>query len=464
VIDNHRALLAAARIAVLVLFVVVDASAAHAAGGLFNPPHGVKTMGRAGAAVAGPADLNALWYNPALLAGLPDGSHELLIDANLVSQSVRFERAPRTFANGRTQFYRPVDNEAIPIPVPQIVYSSDFGLKDLHFAFGVYGPNGANSKYPVDGPQRYVIVDTEGSLIASQQLAVAWEPLEWLRLGAGLVNYTFILKRALVVSAYPGFAGDPEDEEFDALLVSEANVPFNPTGILGVWAAAPGGFEVGASFLFPKHVEDRDTVVQQRLPSHPFFDDAEVHGDSVVATFDLPAFLRVGARYVRPRWDLELDFVYEVHSGFKKVGTTPNDITVSGIPGVGEIPIASLDVPRNFTNSVSLRLGGDYEIVEGELTLRMGVLYESSAIPDETQSVLQVDADKIGVSLGGSWEASDTVSLDFGYTHLFFFERSVSNSIMKQLNPTNPEGAIVVANGVYNVSVDMLGVGLRLHL
>ncbi len=437
---------------------------AQAAGGLFNPPHGVKTMGRAGAAVAGPADLNALWYNPALIAGLPDGSHELLLDANIVYQGVRFERAPRTFDNGRTQFYRPVENEATPIPVPQIAYASDFGLRDVHFALGMYGPNGANSKYPVDGPQRYVIVDTEGSLIFSTQLAVAWEPVHWLRLGAGLVNHTFILRRALVLSAYPGFAGDPEDEEFDALLVSEANVPINPTGILGLWAQAPGGFEVGASFLFPKHVEDRETTVEQRLPSHPLFDDAEVHGNSVVASFDLPAFLRVGARYVQPRWDLELDFVYEVHSGFKKIGTRPNGITVSGIPGIGEIPIGSLDVPRNFTNSVGFRLGGDYHLVEGELTLRAGALYESSAIPDETQSVLQVDADKIGVSLGGSWEVADAVSLDFGYTHLFFFERTVSNSIMTQLNPTNPEGAIVVGNGTYSTSVDMLGVGVRLHL
>ena len=439
-------------------------SQADAAGGIYNPPHGVKTMGRAGAAVAGPSDLNALWYNPALIAGLPDGSHELLLDANLVYQAVRFERAPRTFRNGRTQYFRPVHNDATPIPVPQIAYSSDFGLETLHFAVGMYGPNGANSKYPVDGPQRYVIVDTEGSLIFATQLAVAWEPQEWLRVGLGLVNHTFILKRALVVSAAPGFVADPEDEEFDALLISEANSPFNPTAIVGAWAAVPGGIELGASFLFPKHVVDDETIVEQRLPSHPLFDDASVKGDTVSAAFDLPAFLRTGVRYVQPRWDLELDVVWEIHSGFKKITTEPNNITVDGIPGIGETEIGSLDVPRNFEDAFSVRLGSDFELVEGELTLRAGALYESSAIPSETNSVLQVDADKIALSVGGSWEASESVSVDFGYTHLFFFERQVNDSIMTQLNPTNAEAETIVGNGKYNVSVDMLGAGLRLHL
>lgn len=450
--------------AIALVLLLFGAEVAHAGGGLFNPPHGVRTMGRAGAAVAGESDLNALWYNPALLAGLPDGGHEILVDANLVRQGVRFHRAPRTFENGRTQFYRPVDNEALPIPVPQIAYSSDFGLESLHFAVGMYGPNGANSTYPEDGPQRYVIVDTTGSLIFNQQLAVAWEPVEWLRVGAGLVNYTFILKRALVLSAYPGFVGDPEDEEFDALLVSEAQVPFNPTGILGIWAAIPGGIEVGASFLFARTVRDDSTKVEQRLPSHPLFDDAQVHGNTVSADFGLPAFFRAGARIVRPRWDLELDFVYEVHSGFEKIGTTPDDITVSGIPGIGTVPVGSLDVPRNFVDTISFRLGGDYTLLEKELVVRGGLLYESSAIPSETLSVLQVDADKIGVSLGASWHVTEAVTLDFGYTHLFFFDRTVNDSIMEQLNPTNPEGAIIVGNGSYEVSVDMLGVGLGLHL
>jgi long-chain fatty acid transport protein len=421
-------------------------------------------MGRAGAAVAGAPSLNALWYNPALIAGLPDGKHEFLLDTNLVYQSVEFARETRVYANGTTRQFVPVENEATPIPVPQIAYSSDFGLEDIHFAFGVYGPNGANAKYPINGPQRYIIVDTEGSLIFSQQLAVAWEPTPWLRVGAGLVNHSFILRRVVILSGFPGFAGDAEDEQFDILLSTEANVPFNLTGVFGIWGEAPGGVELGASFLLPRHVQDEETKVLQRLPFHPLFDNSAVVGDTVTSDFDLPAFLRVGARLVRPGWDIELDFVYEFHSGFKEIGTEPNAISVTGVPGIGEIPVGDLDIPRNFKDTFSLRLGGDYEILGGEVTLRAGALYESSAIPTETLSVLQIDADKIGLCIGGTWDPSASISVDFGYTHLFLSETEVTDSIMKQFNPTNPEAAIVVGNGTYNSAIDMFGLGLRLHL
>ena len=193
-------------------------------------------------------------------------------------------------------------------------------------------------------------------------------------------------------------------------------------------------------------------------------DDAAVVGSTLRTSFDLPAIARAGIRYAQPGWDVELDFVYEMHSTFERIRTTPNDIAVTGVPGIGTIPILELDIPRNFVDTYSLRLGGDYELVDRSFTLRAGALYESSAIPSETLSVLQIDADKVGLCAGATWEASPSVSVDFGYTHLFFFETRVTNSIIEQLNPTNPEGNSVVGNGVYRTSFDMLGLGVRLHL
>ena len=84
-------------VALLSVLVVSDAYAA----GFFLPGRGVKPLGRGGAYVASSGqDLNALWYNPANLAGMEE--LQLTIDLSLIELGMEFTRAPRTTDNGDT--------------------------------------------------------------------------------------------------------------------------------------------------------------------------------------------------------------------------------------------------------------------------------------------------------------------------------------------------------------------------
>ena len=428
------------------------------ASGFYIPPHGARGLGRGGALVVGADDLNALWYNPALLAAI-EGS-EFMVDVTLVSFSTLFARAPRTLENGGVVEYEAVESSAPPIPVPQLAFATDFGLPDLVFGFGLYGPNGSAGKYPEDGPQRYSLINSEGSALAFINASVGWQATPWLRLGLGIQNLIAQQRFVQTTSGYPGFVGDPEDEDLDILLKTEVADAFSPSASAGVWVEATKGFELGLSLQLPFEVKDEDAEITTRLPTHPLFEDAEVEGSSVESGFFMPLIVRLGARVVGDGWDAEVDVVHERWSILDEVATNPNNVKVNNVPGIGTLPVKPLVLPANFKDTWSVRVGGDYTLFEG-LDLRLGGLWEQAAVPDETVTVVLIDLDKVGVGAGGSWTISEGFILDFGYTHLFYLSKDVTTSIAKQQNPTNPDGALVVGNGRYEASSDLLGVGLR---
>ena len=429
------------------------------AGGFFLLPHGARTLGRGGAGAVGVHDLNALWYNPALLGGVE--GNLLMLDATLVGQSVTFSRAPRTLDNGDVITYQPVDNEASALPVPQLGFATDLGQPDLRLALGAFAPNAAASKYPVKGPQRYTIIDTEGSTLLTVELAAAYRLTDWLWVGAGFQNVIVNLRLVNMVSGYPGAVGDPEDGDFDILLQTELAAVFNPSGNLGVFVGKPEGIQFGLSAQLPVQIKDDEAKVTQRLPDHVLFDQAEIKGDTVAGEFDFPWIVRAGVRWAAPRWDVELNLVYEGWSTLDKIRTTPDNIEVENVPGVGTIPVGALSINRDFQDLFSLRLGGDFEVVPEVLTLRAGAAVEQSAIPTKTLSVLQVDANKLALGLGATIVAADGVEIDVGYGHIFYETTEVTDSAVLQLNPTNPKGAIAVGNGTYEASADLFGLGVR---
>ncbi len=434
-------------------------SSAAVAGGFYTPPHGVRTLGRAGAAVAGFSDLNALWYNPALLAGIE--GHHVMVDLTLVSQQMTFERAPRLLPNGEQRFHEAVSNDAPPAPVPQLGYASNFGLDGVVFAVGAFAPNGATGRFPETGPQRYTLVSSEGSFLLALEVAIAVKVNDWFWIGGGIQNNMVSLNTINVLSGFPGTIGDPEDPDFDILQRTTVTSLFNPSANMGIKLMPSPSWSVGLSAQLPVRVEDKQAVVETRLPTNPLFDEAVVNGDTVEGAFNLPFILRAGVRYQQPRWDIELDVTAEFWSTLDEIEITPNNIEIENVPGVGVIGVGALNIPREYQNNFSVRLGGDWEVLVDKLTVRAGALYETTAIPSKTLSVLMLDMDKVAATVGLSWQLSPTVAMDLGYGHIFYLGGEVDDSVVVQLNPTNPEGAIVVANGNYEASADLFGLGFR---
>jgi long-chain fatty acid transport protein len=71
-------------------------------------------------------------------------------------------------------------------------------------------------------------------------------------------------------------------------------------------------------------------------------------------------------------------------------------------------------------------VGGEYDFSD-KVTLRTGVAYEISPIDDPAKRLAQApDSDRIWLSFGATYKYSDSLSFDFGYSHVFFDDTTMN--------------------------------------
>jgi long-subunit fatty acid transport protein len=203
-----------------------------------------------------------------------------------------------------------------------------------------------------------------------------------------------------------------------------------------------------------------DGTVNSRLGSDPFFTNASVVGNSTSADLTIPLMMKLGVEY-RPLRTLrvELGFDYEAWSMQKDITIRPHGIYIDGVPGIGRYYLNTMRIVRDMQDTFSVHLGGEWEAIRGRLVVRAGYLFETSATPDKTMSVLTSDGLHNMISLGLATRIR-SVRIDFGYAHLFTADRNVTNSVSLQLNPIQPSLAVPVGNGRYKIDTDILALGL----
>jgi long-chain fatty acid transport protein len=86
--------------------------------------------------------------------------------------------------------------------------------------------------------------------------------------------------------------------------------------------------------------------------------------------------------------------------------------------------------------------------MDGQWTLRGGIAYENSAIPDAFRTARIPDNAHTLLGFGANYRISKAGSLDVGYVHAFVKDASVNHSV--------PSAGTVVGN--YKVSADVLSV------
>ena len=446
---------------VLTLLFICLFSADAFAGGFYLPGRGVKPLGKAGAFVAsGGGDLNSLWYNPANLATITD--LQLVIDLGLINLSLEHTRAPRTFENGDVENFETIENSAAPKIDPQILIGGPL-FENMTWAFGIYAPYLSGHTFPEDGPQRYVLVDNDKSLLLILHLAVAYNFGDSFRIGFGIQNVPASFELVTVSSGATGLFGDAEDADLDILSEVVLQDFFSPSANFGVWARFSENLSGAISFQAPIQFKDNDAKLRVRLPSHPEFSGAKLNGDSLTGEMWFPPVVRAGVSLDVGSLNVELAAVWEGWSILDEIKVQPNDISVENLYGIGNIPIGALTIPTKYQDTYSVRLGGEYDISE-TLQLRAGYGFETSAIPDEYYTVFLIDNDKHMMALGGSLKLSDSVAIDAGLAYYLMPDRNVTNSKWRQINPTDTSGKVtsVVGNGEYKQSYFVSGVGTRI--
>ncbi|MCP9759369.1 transporter [Aquitalea sp. S1-19] len=369
----------------LIAALFAAAPAVHAAGFQLSE-QSIVGLGRAhaGAGVAGD-DLSAVFYNPAgmmLLNGtqVQGGFTYAEIDAPFEGTT---KKGNRFSDNGRAA------GEAIP---------NAFFVKEINertrFGFGVTVPFGLGSGYGENwggrnsGIEAHIMtVDLNPSL--AYQLDDKWS------IGGGIsAQYTKAnLKKGAPIGSASG--------EIDA---DSWDYGYN----LGLMYQFDKDSRVGLSYRSKIQHEPDGTYTVEGMPG-PLNGLNGVYGGSTRVTTPESVLLS-GYHRIDPKLALTGSLRWSNWSRYETL-SIENDS--------GKFPISEPSViENNWKASWFASVGADYNYSD-KLTLRGGVAYETSPVPDaEHRNPLIPDTDRVWLSLGGSYKVDKNLTLDAGYTYL----------------------------------------------
>jgi long-chain fatty acid transport protein len=454
------------------------------AGGLYFSDRGVRPLSRAGAFVAGADDLGAIWYNP---AGLADAGTSFMLDASWLNYGADFTRKSRVVDSGgtvRTYDFPTVTGKTPFLPIPTIGFTYNFGeqrkkepVKPWTFGMGAYAPYTAITSFPLTAdnqpaPSRYSLVSLDGSLLVIIGAYLAYKPIPELSLGVGVSALVGTFQSQVVFNTNPAdrLLSAPEDPAYDSLSQLKVGPIFAPSATAGVTWTPEKHVRLGLSGQLPYWI-NAPAQVSVRLPSAAPFDNASQQGSDARVKFRLPPILRLGveARPV-PQLRVELAYAHEFWSLHDTIDVLPDNIALVGVTGFpSPFPVGKITLPRNFQDSNSIHLGGEYHVDVGKgaygLDLRAGVAFEQSAIPTAYLSPLTVDMNKVTVAIGNSIRIGSHWRFDLTYAHVFAFDVDVSpdEAAIGRVNPVHGNLVPVEAvnGGHYSAKADVLGVGLN---
>jgi len=359
------------------------------ASGFFHPEVGARSIARAGATAIGGDDLSAFYVNIANLANV-DGTN-LYLACIYDFFHTYYRREPYQDAVRNSNPFDPIQFAGI---------SSDFGLDTWTFGFAVYGPYGVTNRWPTEGPQRYNIIEAN-AIQVYYSLGAAWNPTDWIRVGAkaSLVNFKLI--------NYYGFSvlGD-RNPAFDVVGEFSAWTDFVPGWGAGIVVAPiPHWLEVGFSYLAPFDVVVEGKVKGDLPPLYGAILGYDVYEDDIRIPLPYPPIYRFGARFIyHELFDVEASAMYIpwTRLPYYDVDFENEDI------------IADFKYPLEWRDTWNYRLGGTYRYNK-HFRFHGGVGYEESANPPEIAGT-EADRRIIGTGLTMSFFGMD---LDLSYTHIW---------------------------------------------
>jgi long-chain fatty acid transport protein len=134
------------------------------------------------------------------------------------------------------------------------------------------------------------------------------------------------------------------------------------------------------------------------------------------------------------------------------------DVAWTGWSSVQELRIvrdsgATVSVtPERWRDTWRYAVGGTYAMND-RITLRAGVAFDETPVPDETRTPRLPDTDRTWVAIGARWQPSPAWLMDFGYAHLF------SDTVPLDQDAGNP-AASALLNGEQHSDVDIVSAQL----
>ncbi|MCB1508462.1 MAG: outer membrane protein transport protein [Hyphomicrobiaceae bacterium] len=388
------------------------------AGGFALREQSTVGQGMSFAGVAAGGALSSMFWNPATLGAVQgiQSEQNFTLIVPITEVTAYSVLAPTT----------PIDQGDIGLDalVPSGYNAIRWG--DFVFGLSTNGPFGLATKMPMTSPLRTLgIAGTSEVFSLNATPTVSYDVTDWLTIGAGLqiqyfdVRYTAANLGALGVSS---LAGD--------------DIGFGFT--LGVLLRPMDGTEIGVGFRSSVRHDIDGRLLSPVLGNAP-----------ASLTLETPEVVTVGIRQrVTDTFTIAAGLEW---ANWSRLGS-PN-VAVNG----GAI---NFQLPFEYEDSWFFSLGGEYAYSEA-LTLRAGVGYELSPISDDVRTFRLPDDDRLWLSAGASYRATDAITVDLGYSFLTTFDTEISRSAAFGGTGPTPNGPF---SGEADANVHILSLGVRIAL
>lgn len=398
----------------------------------------------AGAAAYTP-DASTIFFNPAGMMSLVND--QLVVAAHIISPESSFTNtgSKNAVSVGGTPIAGTGDDGGFDALVPNIywVKAIDDSMK---VGVGVYSPFGLAIKYNDDWVGRYHAVVSDLKIINFNP-SIGYRVSEQLTVGAGM---NMMVADVLLSSAV----------DFAALLNQTPGSDDGFAELTGDNFSDPGfGFNFGLQYAI-----DEQTRLGVAYRSEV---DIKVAGD---ADFSVPvsaALLVAGGRFVdtglTANITLPASLSLSVSHKVEKM-TFLADMTWTGWSSFDELRVVYDNAlqpdsvtTEDWNNTMRYSLGMDYQYTDG-LVLRTGVALDQTPVPSAERRTPRLPGnDRTWLSFGASYQIDEDLSVDVGYSHLFFNDTEINN----ELESDASNNIKATLSGSYDASVDIVSVQLN---
>ncbi|MFT7234802.1 MAG: long-chain fatty acid transport protein [Methylophagaceae bacterium] len=404
----------------------------------------VTGLGRAFAGSAAVADdASTLFFNPAGLTNL--SASELAIGLHYISPQTNFNDGGSTAVGGAPLTGSNGGDAGEDATVPNLFYAHRINDR-MVAGIGVTAPFGLATDYGNDWQGRYHAIRSE-LLTINVNPSFAFKANDKLSIGFGLSVQYIDLELSQAVDFGTICAGAGE---------AACTSPQGNDGKVKLNADDWGfGYNFGTTYQATKAT--RLGLAYRSKISHTL----EGEGKFRVPTNAQGVANAIGFVDGNIAGDVDLpeSASLAIHHQLNNKVAIMADATWTRWGRFQELAISSKDVStlnstkqEQWSNAMRYALGVDYQY-DHQWTFRGGVAYDETPTSDQFRTARIADEDRIWLAIGASYQVSDRLTIDAGYTHIFIDDPKIDETLDLPLNQR--------LRGQYEGSVDILSVQAR---
>jgi long-chain fatty acid transport protein len=378
-----------------------------------------KGLGNAFAgATAAAEDISYMFFNPAALAR--HSGNQVVAVASYVVPSFSFETATATNALGTPITGGTGGGDVTRNAFVPATYASWEINPDWKVGIGLNVPFGLETNYSADWSGRYHAVRSRLRTITATP-TIAWRATESISVGAGMqLEYAdAILTNAIdfgtigAAARIPGAAPGQQDGFVD-LRASDSAVGFTLGVLAEPWQGTRFGVGYRSSLKLAFDGDARFDLDRAGIGARIESSTGAFRNTGAEAELTTPESVSVGVyQDVTDRWSLMGEFSWTRWSRFDELRIKfDNPAQADSV------------TEEDWRNTIFVAAGATFRPTD-RWTVRAGIAFDESPVPDRTRTPRIPDNDRLWISFGLTYAPTADLELAFGYTHIFLSDSKV---------------------------------------